>query len=272
MLSEWPDVAVLEMAENVGFAAAVNLGVEASEGEYVAVLNNDVRVEPAFLGALVDALGADPSLGSAASRMLDAQRPEMLDGAGDVVGWDGYAARRGRGRAAGEDFAEPARVLSACAGAALYRRAAWEDVGPFADGFFAYMEDVDWGVRAQLRGWNCVYEPRAIAYHLGGATSGRIDGFELYHCHRNMLVMMVRSFPALPLLLHLPLAVARRGASLVRAIRSGHGRTILRAWGAGLARVPSALHARAEIQRRRVRSWRELRSLIPPAAPPTRRM
>ncbi|MDQ3571571.1 MAG: glycosyltransferase family 2 protein [Actinomycetota bacterium] len=267
LAERWPSVGVVALDRNLGFAAAINRGVRASAGEFVATINNDVRLDPDWTGRLVAALEETPNAASATGKILRALDPGVLDGAGDLVGWDGYCARRGADdRDTGQyDRREP--VFSACAGAALYRRSALNAVGPFDESFFLYIEDADWGFRAQLAGYDCVYEPQALAFHLGGASSGRTPGLELYYAHRNMITLMVKNFPVAALLRHLPFAVGRRAGSLIKAAGGGQARIILRAWGAAVLRLPRSLRARAQIQRRRVRGRRELDQLVPDRAP-----
>src|SRR5687767_2868597 len=143
LMSEWPSVRVLSLSENEGFAAAVNHGIERSSGEYVALVNNDVELEPNWIEITASVLDGHPQAGSVASKLLEWSRRNVLDGAGDLVGWDGYCVRRGKGQRDRGQYDSSPRVLSACAAAALYRRSALDDVGLFDVGFFAYIEDVD---------------------------------------------------------------------------------------------------------------------------------
>ncbi len=263
--AEWPSVRVVPLAENEGFAAAVNHGIARSSGEYVALVNNDVELEPQWIEIVTGVLDSHPRAGSVASKLLEWSRRNVLDGAGDLVGWDGYCVRRGKGERDRGQYDSSPRVLSACAAAALYRRDALDDVGPFDEGFFAYIEDVDWGLRAQLAGWDCIYEPTAVAYHVGGASSSRMSGFELFQCHRNILLMMAKDFPAPALLAFVPWAVVRRLGSLGKAYIRGEAALLLRAWKAAAAQLPAALGARRQIQARRRRSSRELLRMMRPA-------
>jgi GT2 family glycosyltransferase len=267
LAERWPDVHVLKLGENVGFAVAVNRGFEASAGDYVAVLNNDMTLEPGWAGTLANALDRTPAAASAVGKLLVASRPDVLDGAGDVIGWDGYCVRRGRGEADRAQYDEPELVFSACAGAAMYRRAAFESVGPFDERFFIYVEDADWGFRAQLAGHDCLYEPEAVAHHVGGATTGGMSGLELYLFHRNTVSMMVKDFPLAALAMHSPWAVGRRLASLAKATRAGQGRIVLRAWRDALRDLPASIRLRRPIQRNRVRGYRELSRMVPVRTP-----
>jgi GT2 family glycosyltransferase len=249
----WPEVKVLALEQNLGFAAAVNRGIGLGREEYVALVNNDVELEPHWLEITVGTLDRAPNAGSVASKLLEWERRNFLDGAGDLVGWDGYCVRRGKGERDRGQHDGTRQVLSACAAAALYRRSAFDDVGAFDERFFAYIEDVDWGLRAQLAGWDCVYEPTAVAYHVGGVSSSRMSGFELFQCHRNILTMMAKDFPALLLVLCAPWALLRRLGSLLKAGAHGDAQLLMRAWAAAWRALPSSLVARREIQRRRRR-------------------
>ncbi len=265
LAERWPQVRVLALEENHGFAGAVNRGIAASESEYVALLNNDVELEPGWLAATTTVLRREASAGSVASKLLEWSRRNVLDGAGDLVGWDGYCVRRGKGERDRGQYDGSPWVLSACAAAALYRRRALQEVGLFDERFFAYIEDVDWGLRAQLAGWNCFYEHTAVAYHVGGESSSRIAGFELFQCHRNILLMMAKDFPAPALFAFVPWAVARRFGSLLRAYLRGEGALLLRAWRAAAGELPAALEARRGIQAGRKRDGVEMLRRMRPA-------
>lgn len=244
---EWPAVEVLALERNVGFAPAVNLGIGAGEEEYVALLNNDMELDPGWLGALVGALDADPVAGSATPRQRSSQDRARLDGAGDALAWTGGATRRGIGEPDCGQF--PAgRVFSACGGAALYRRTALRAVGPFDASFFAYLEDVDWGFRAQLAGWPAIYVPQALVYHAGGATSRRTPARERYLVARNHVAFVAKNFPAPWLVRFAPLIVAELARSLVAGARAGQGRAVLRGWRDAARRLPRTVEARRAVQ------------------------
>ena len=84
--------------------------------------------------------------------------------------WSGMSGHRGQEARTAPTTRSRRRVFSPCAGAALYRRSTFDQIGLFDEEFFAYLEDVDWGYRAQLAGYTARYEPAAVAYHIGGAT------------------------------------------------------------------------------------------------------
>jgi GT2 family glycosyltransferase len=246
----WPGVSVVALEGNRGFAAAVNAGVAATSCEYVALLNNDMELDPEWLSSLVAALDADPGAGSAASKLRMLREPGVLDGAGDLVTWYGATWRRGHGESDRGQYDAPGVVASPCAGAALYRRQALEAVGGFDERFFAYLEDADWGLRAQLAGWRCLWVPSAVAYHLGGATSRRMGDLETELIARNTLALVLKSWPAERLVVWSPVIAAYQAYVLARAIRAGTWNAVLRGWGAAIRGLPATLRARREVRAR----------------------
>ena len=244
-------VEVVALPTNRGFAAAVNAGVAAAGGaEFVALLNNDMELDPGWLAELVAALDASPGAGSAASKLRMLREPGVLDGAGDLVTWYGATWRRGHGEPDRGQYDTAGVVASPCAGAALYRRTALDEVGSFDERFFAYLEDADWGLRAQLAGWPCLWVPAAVAYHLGGATSRRMGDLETELIARNTLALVVKSFPAARLALWSPLIAAYQAYALARAVRAGTWRAVLRGWAGGVRQLPGTVRARREVRGR----------------------
>jgi hypothetical protein len=137
--SRWPSVTLVALPTNTGFAAAANRGIDRASGEVVALINNDIELHPDFLRELVGALEVDPGVASAAAKMLRFDDRAVIDAAGDTLRWSGIALQRGQGEADHGQYDAPGRVFSACAGAAAYRRSAFEEVGSFDEAFFAYL-------------------------------------------------------------------------------------------------------------------------------------
>jgi GT2 family glycosyltransferase len=240
--ASFPEVRVLEMGRNTGFAFAANRGLEAAQGEYVALLNTDVVVAEDWLARMLDAIRADPRIASVACKMLDLEDPARVYDAGDVLRRDGACEQRGRfGRDDGR-WDQPGDVFGACAGAALYRRDAVLGVGGFDERYFAYLEDVDLALRLRLAGWSCRFEP-VVALHAGEGTSHRLSGGHLYLVERNTLMLVAKAFP----LRWLPFVLYRQAGWAWHALRDRRLSWHLRGALAGLALLPGALRARRSV-------------------------
>jgi GT2 family glycosyltransferase len=239
---------------NAGFARANNRAVARLKGcDAVALLNPDAFPEPAWLAVLEASALAHPEAASFACCLL-AERPGVLDGAGDVYHASGLAWRHGHAepidQVAGAREARP--VFAACAAGALYRRADWMRAGGFDERFFCYMEDVDLGFRLQLLGRGCRYVPEARAVHLGSATTGAGSAFSVYHGHRNSEWTWVKNMPAGLFWRHLPAHVIASLAAVVWFLARGRGASVLRAKWDALAGIPAVLADRRRVQATRV--------------------
>lgn len=199
----YPQVRLIALDRNTGFAAAVNVGIQAARGEHVALLNNDTVARPVWLGALVKTLENSPQdVGAVASKMLCFEDPHCVDDAGDALSWTGAAEKQGHGRPASE-FMQSREVFSPCAGAALYRRSFLEATGGLDERFFAYLEDVDLGLRGRLLGYRYLFEPAAEVLHKGqGSEVTRARYVRLIT--RNRVMLFAKSVPFSLLFKHLP--------------------------------------------------------------------
>jgi GT2 family glycosyltransferase len=217
---------------NVGFAAANNDAVRRlSDCPLIALVNPDAFVEPDWLAALLVAARAHPDAASFASRLMLDGAPGYLDGAGDVYHVSGVHWRHGHGRRLDEvpDALISHEVFSACAAAALYRRADWIRHGGFDERFFCYVEDVDLGFRLQRSGRRCWYVADAVAHHLGSASSGLRSAFAVYHGQRNLVWTYLKNMPPGAAWRYAPRHAVAALAGMVAAAARGRLRPYLRA-------------------------------------------
>jgi GT2 family glycosyltransferase len=188
------DAHVLELGRNTGFAAAANLGLRTAGTEAVALVNQDVRLQPDWLERTCRALDGAPRAASVATKLLDLADPTLLYDTGDILRRDGVCEQRGRFERDDGRFDEPAEVFGACAGAALYRREAVLELGGFEERFFLYLEDADLALRLRLAGWTCVYEP-AVALHAGEGSGTPPERPVHAWAERNTLLLVARAYP-----------------------------------------------------------------------------
>jgi len=244
----FPDVEVIALSENRGFAGGNNVGIRAAHSEYIALLNNDAQPEPHWLEALVHALEAHPEVGFCASKMLGADDPRVIDTAGDVFYDYGVGGKRGMDQLDGPEFSQTEYVFGACAGAAIYRRTMLEDIGLFDEDFFLYGEDIDLSFRAQLRGYKCLFVPQARVYHEVAATAGRGSHPSVYYSRRNMFYVLVKDLPTSLLLRHLgPILFYFLAGDLIFAL-AGYAGAVARARRDNLKMIKKIMAKRREIQ------------------------
>jgi len=199
---------IIELDKNYGFAKAVNEGIKACDSEYVILLNNDTRVYPGFVRALVAKMEEDVRIFSAQALMLKYDDPTLTDSAGDYFSAMGWGFARGRDKKASK-YKKSRDIFSACAGAAIYRRAVFEKIGYFDEEFFAYLEDVDIGFRARLFGYRNVFCPKALVLHMGSASSGsRYNPFKVRLSARNSILVMYKNFTRKQKIINLPFIFA----------------------------------------------------------------
>jgi hypothetical protein len=251
--TQYPGIRLIAFEKNTGFSVAVNAGIRASSGEFVALLNNDTVVEPNWISEMVAVMHSHPEVGSTGCKMLAYDDRQLLDGAGDGYRRGGLPGRIGhRERDLGQ-FDTPRYILGACGGAALYRRSLFEDIGLFDEDYFAYLEDVDLGLRAQNAGYKCLYVPTAVMYHLGCGTTG--SGYHpmvVRLSSQNNWNTIVKNLP-LPLLWKfLPQILYWQAYYLaVVIVRGGQVLPWLQGTLRALALLPAMLKKRAQINSQR---------------------
>lgn len=181
--------------KNLGFAGGVNTGIEwaiANEYDYVALFNNDALADKNWLNALVSTVNEKQS--GITTGLLLHEDGKTIDSSGDWYTTWGLSFPRNRNDPA--DRAEPeGYVFSGSGGASLYSVAMFQEIGLFDEDFFAYYEDVDIGFRAQLAGYKVYYQPKAIAYHKQGATSGKMPGFAVMQTFKNLPLLFTKNVP-----------------------------------------------------------------------------
>jgi len=263
VIASYPEVELLELDHNTGFAFANNRAFERlGDCEFVACLNPDARPEPGWLAALLLAAQAHPEAAAFGSRMLQDGRADTLDGAGDLLTISGLPRRRGYAMPAAQAYLVADEILSPCAAAALYRLDALREVGGFDESFFCYVEDVDLGFRLRLKGRASRYVPQAIVHHIGSAVSGYRTDFYTHHGHRNLVFNFVKNMPGPLLWAFMPLHLAMTIAFLLLMFARGRGEVAWRAKREALRSLPRVWAARSVVQRERVASsWQILRLL-----------
>ena len=221
LADDFPEVRMVRLDENHGFAGGNNRGIETARGEYVALINNDAKASPQWLSSLVGTAERDPKIGAVASIIIDGNEPDVLDSCGVGIGLDGMSRQAMRGRSVPE-LTEPGEVLLFSGCACLLRMEAVNEVGLFDEDFFAYCEDTDLGLRLRRAGWETVVAPGAYVYHYYSMTAGKFSLQKIYWVERNHLWVAIKNFP-LVLLFTLPVMTLFRYFVQAHSILKGTG-------------------------------------------------
>ena len=262
--------------ENRGFCAANNQGFAASDGELIALLNNDAEADAGWLNALAAAFEDRPDIGMAASKILVHEDPRKIDKVGHLIYPDGQNRGRGTGEIDRGQYDRVEEVLWPDGCAAMYRRAMLDEIGGFDEDFFAYADDAELGLRARIAGWKCLYVPSAVARHHRGATLGVRSSKRLELIERNRVLLAAKLFPWSLLWLNGAYYLTRLVAGLGAALRNrgevgrfpGLRGKLVAAWAvlkgdwAAVRMLPRMLAKRREIGRIRKLSPREVKALI----------
>jgi GT2 family glycosyltransferase len=213
-----PEAVLLQESRNLGFAGGANVGIRLSRGDWIAVLNNDTEVAPDWLAECVRAISNHPDAAFLACRILNFADRGRIYSAGDCFLRAGIGYRRGQEQPDRAGFRNEREIFSASGCAGLYRREILEEAGGFDERFFAYLEDVELGLRLQAAGCRGYYVPQAEVYHHGAATSGgEFSPLSVRLRTRNSLLLLFKSLPREVLLRCLPMIALAQLSWLWRA-------------------------------------------------------
>ena len=188
--ANFPEVEILKLNKNEGFAKAINLGIKHSldkfNPKYVALLNNDTKTDKNWLKSLTKAIKSEANIAAVSSNMLSYYNPKLIDNQGSSCNKIGEGI--------GIKEAKTKEILAPCFGAALIKTEALKEIGLPDERYFAYMEDLDWGWKANLLGYKLIFEKNAIVYHKISSTSKKTPIKKVYLCKRNALTTIIKNY------------------------------------------------------------------------------
>lgn len=203
-----PHVRLVVSDLNLGFAGGCNFGVRASNGEYVAFLNNDARPDPAWARAAIARFESAQDVGAVASRVLDWEG-NRVDFVGAGLTWFGMGYKPFTGELYRKSMSGSDSVLFGTGSAMFVRRSVFDELDGFDESYFMFFEDVDFGWRLNLRGWRYAYAHDSIAFHKHHASMADFGNFkESYLLERNALYTLYKNLGDESLSRALPAAIA----------------------------------------------------------------
>jgi len=256
----FPEVRIIALKQNLGFAGGNNRGMESCSSEFLALLNNDAIADQFWAERLL-AAASRRQVGIVASKVLLASDPGLLDSAGDGMTTAGVAYKQGHLEPA-DQYRTSRAVFGASGCAALLRRSMLEDIGLFDEDFFLLYEDGDLCFRAQLRGWEAVYAPEAVVHHQLNASIGTLSRTSVYYGQRNIEYLYFKNMPGMLLWKYLPAHLLNDLLACLYFSWKGRLLSFLRSKISFLATLPAVLRKRKAIQSKRKITVRDLDRLL----------
>jgi hypothetical protein len=203
---EFPEIQVLKLDKNYGFAEGYNLAIGQTMYPYTVLLNSDVRTPQDWLNPLLDYMEAHPEVGAVMPKLLhdrddDKQMFEYAGAAGGYIDCHGYPYCRGRiFENVEDDHGQyddgPKSVFWATGACLMVRSQLYQDVGGLDKDFFAHMEEIDLCWRIRLAGNELMMVPTSHVYHLGGGSLPQGNPRKTFLNFRNNLLLLHKNLPA----------------------------------------------------------------------------
>lgn len=249
--NDFPQVHVLALEKNRGFAHAVNAGIRVARGDVIVLLNNDTEADPNWLAEIARALDANPNAGMIVCKLRLFDKRDHLHSAGDFYRIDGTPGNRGVWEPDRGQYDDARGIFGGCGGAVAYRKTMLDEIGAFDERLGSYCEDVDLNWRARLAGYPVAYAPNAIVYHLVSATGG--GALASYFVGRNFIWVLAKNYPSGLWKKYWRKILRAQWQITIDALKNWRGaaaRARLRGQIAGIIGLPSWLKRRSEIIRR----------------------
>lgn len=208
---EFPDVEVIETGKNLGFTGGNNIGIRRAleaGADFVWLLNNDTTADKNALTALIDAF-ADRRVGIAGSKIYFApghefhkekyqkkEQGKVLWYAGGLIDWKNmYASHRGVDEVDNGQYDRTQETSFVTGCSMMVRKDVFEKIGLLDEKLFAYLEDLDFCLRAKQMGYALFYVPQSILWHKNASSSGVGSDTHQYYMTRNRLIVGFRYAP-----------------------------------------------------------------------------
>ena len=219
---EFPQVKVITLDQNYGFAQGYNLALQQINSDYFILCNNDIELRSDAITPLISLLERNPNAAAAMPKIKSLRNPEMFEYAGAAGGFiDRYGYPFCRGRILDNvepdhhqyDTVKSNQIFWATGAFIAIKAQVFKETGGFDSTFFAHMEEIDLCWRIKNMGMDILYCPEAEVYHLGGATLQQGSPKKLYLNYRNCLKMMYKNLPPKRLIPTLWIRMILDGAS-----------------------------------------------------------
>ena len=193
---KYPEVNLIILDENIGFAGGNNVGIINSKGKYLLFINNDTEVEPNFLEPLVDAFENDDKLGMASPKIIfHHSKDEKIM---QYAGGSDVDYKKGAGRFYGYGEVDSGQYKTTYTGlihgaAVMVPRKLMNTVGVWPDIYFLYYEEIDWSEHFKRAGYKLKFIAESTIYHKESISIGKATPIRIYYMNRNRQLFIRRN-------------------------------------------------------------------------------
>ncbi len=196
--AKYPNITFIRSEQNLGFAGGNNLAIQAANGEYLFLVNNDTEFTPGLVEQLVNTLDANPGVGIISPKIRFFHQPDMIQ----YAGYTPMNYSTCRNKCIGE-FEKDSGQYDHTTGptgyihgaAMMVRREALDKAGLMPENFFLYYEEIDWCERIKRAGFGIWVDPAALIYHKESVSVGKTSALKEYFMNRNRILFIRRNAP-----------------------------------------------------------------------------
>ncbi len=250
-----PNIKIIKNNQNLGFAKAVNQGITAASNKYIALINNDLILSPNWFDQITNAINLDSSARVYTGLVLT-RDGKFIESKGLKYFTYGKCLNVDNGlpyRQTRSHNPRPTVIWGANAAATTYHRQTLIDIGLFDEDFFAYEEDVDLSLRLSKLGYQTIYVPSAISYHLGGGTSSKMGNFRYRMDAKNWIYIIIKNYSSKDILTNFPSLFIERLRNLSGLIKNTPITqlipSIISTYGQVIIKLPQILTKRRQFQK-----------------------
>ena len=195
IVQRYPQIKIIQSKQNLGFAGGNNLGIQAAQGKYLFLINNDTVFKEFNIQALIHRMESSPNIGIVCPKIRFAWDNNPIQFAGysklSTITVRNYAIGFNEEDQGQYDIAHSTPYAH---GAAMFiRRDAIKKVGLMPECYFLYYEELDWSMMFARAGYQLWYEPKCTIYHKESQATGQNSPLRTYYLTRNRLLLIRRN-------------------------------------------------------------------------------
>jgi len=220
---KYSEVKIIHDPENRGLTFAQNLGIKNASGNWILIMNSDAKLDKNCMSLLLETGKSDEKIAAVAPKIILPRMENRIDSVGILLYEDLSCINRGHMQFDKGQFDKEEEVFGVSDAVALYRKKALEEIRGYDNEFKFYGEEADLCFRLRLAGWICMYQPKAIAYHLYSGSMGELSLRKGFFSERNAHWNLIKNAPS-PILFSAIKKLIQRYSVLRKSVKQSNTR------------------------------------------------